>query len=148
MIPDPCLNLACSWALLFTTINSSTTTKRPIMTIIKRISDPDFDNEHNHLRKQFIQWVESGHDDDLFLDEFRGLTCGATTRKGTPCKQVAIYENGRCKFHGGLSTGPRTMKGKRASAANLKQWRGNQKSTPQKKLKRKRFKIINSSTAA
>ncbi|MGD9506461.1 HGGxSTG domain-containing protein [Desulfobulbus elongatus] len=25
--------------------------------------------------------------------------CLAKTRKGTPCKQRAIYSNGRCKFH-------------------------------------------------
>ena len=113
------------------------------MTIIKRISNPDFDSKHEHLRKQFSRWVQSGYEEDLFLEEFRGLTCGATTRKGTPCKQVAIYANGRCKFHGGLSTGPRTMKGKRASAANLKQWREDQNNTPRQKP-RKRFKIVNS----
>ena len=44
--------------------------------------------------------------------------CGAKTRAGTPCKQKAVYANGRCKFHGGLSTGPRTPEGKRRSALN------------------------------
>jgi hypothetical protein len=44
--------------------------------------------------------------------------CGARTRAGTPCKQRAIYHNGRCKFHGGLSTGPRTAEGKKRSAMN------------------------------
>lgn len=39
-------------------------------------------------------------------------TCGAKTRAGTPCKQKAIYSNGRCKFHGGLATGPTTEAGK------------------------------------
>jgi hypothetical protein len=38
--------------------------------------------------------------------------CGAKTRKGTPCKQLGIYKNGRCKLHGGLSTGPKTAEGK------------------------------------
>jgi len=32
--------------------------------------------------------------------------CGAKTRKGTPCQAQALA-NGRCKHHGGLSTGPR-----------------------------------------
>ena len=32
-------------------------------------------------------------------------TCGAKTRAGTPCKHKAM-ENGRCKLHGGKSTGP------------------------------------------
>jgi len=44
--------------------------------------------------------------------------CGAKTRKGTPCKRRDIYENGRCRLHGGLSTGPRTEAGKRKSALN------------------------------
>lgn len=30
--------------------------------------------------------------------------CGATTRKGTPCKAPAM-KNGRCRMHGGASTG-------------------------------------------
>ena len=38
-------------------------------------------------------------------------TCGATTRQGHPCKLVAgwgtdHHGEGRCKFHGGASTGP------------------------------------------
>jgi hypothetical protein len=52
--------------------------------------------------------------------ELRGLTCGAKTRKGTPCKIKNIYHNGRCKLHGGYSTGPKTVEGKRRSAINGK----------------------------
>lgn len=48
----------------------------------------------------------------------QGLTCGAKTRAGTPCKLTSIYSNGRCKLHGGLSTGPRTKEGKRRAAQN------------------------------
>ena len=36
--------------------------------------------------------------------------CGARTRAGHPCGQSAM-RNGRCRFHGGLSTGPRTPEG-------------------------------------
>ncbi|HET6222701.1 MAG TPA: HGGxSTG domain-containing protein [Dongiaceae bacterium] len=36
--------------------------------------------------------------------------CGAHTRSGTCCRQPAM-SNGRCRFHGGLSTGPRTAEG-------------------------------------
>jgi hypothetical protein len=53
-----------------------------------------------------------------FPEELRGLTCGAKTRKGTPCKRRDLYSNGRCPLHGGLSTGPRTEEGKRRSAKN------------------------------
>lgn len=44
--------------------------------------------------------------------------CNAQTRKGTPCRNKNIYRNGRCKLHGGLSTGPKTKKGKAASRRN------------------------------
>lgn len=54
----------------------------------------------------------------LFPDELRGMTCSARTRAGTPCKRVDLYANGRCKLHGGMSTGPRSIEGKARSAAN------------------------------
>ena len=50
-------------------------------------------------------------------------TCGAKTRKGTPCKCLQVFRNGRCKFHGGLSTGPRTAEGIAAVTATLVKWR-------------------------
>ncbi len=40
--------------------------------------------------------------------------CGAKTRAGTPCKRFGNLRNGRCKLHGGRSTGARTEEGKRA----------------------------------
>lgn len=36
--------------------------------------------------------------------------CGAKTRKGTPCRSPAM-KNGRCRMHGGGSTGPKTAEG-------------------------------------
>ncbi len=36
--------------------------------------------------------------------------CGARTRAGHPCKAAAM-PNGRCRMHGGASTGPRTPEG-------------------------------------
>ncbi len=42
--------------------------------------------------------------------------CGAGTRAGAPCRQPAM-PNGRCRFHGGKSTGPRTAAGLRRSKA-------------------------------
>lgn len=52
--------------------------------------------------------------------ELHGMRCGAKTRGGWPCKQRVLYVNGRCKFHGGLSTGPTSEAGKRKSAENGK----------------------------
>src|SRR3954451_16974305 len=36
--------------------------------------------------------------------------CGARTRAGTPCRAAAMPA-GRCRIHGGASTGPRTGEG-------------------------------------
>ena len=36
--------------------------------------------------------------------------CGARTRLGPPCRAPAMA-NGRCRMHGGASTGPRTADG-------------------------------------
>lgn len=50
-------------------------------------------------------------------------TCGAKTRKGSPCQAPPVWDknkdkdkarNGLCKLHGGLSTGARTEKGREA----------------------------------
>lgn len=53
-----------------------------------------------------------------FPEDLRGMACGARTRAGTPCKMTALFRNGRCKLHGGMSTGPRSNAGKKKSAAN------------------------------
>jgi hypothetical protein len=55
----------------------------------------------------------------VFPDECRGMTCGARTRAGTACRRRDLGVNGRCRLHGGLSTGPRTVGGKARSARNL-----------------------------
>lgn len=52
------------------------------------------------------------------------LICGAV-RKGKPCRQIAGAGTnhvgyGRCKYHGGLSTGPKTERGKIATSQNAK----------------------------
>jgi hypothetical protein len=48
--------------------------------------------------------------------------CRAKTRRGTPCRCLAL-PNGRCKYHGGLSTGPKTPEGQARALANLRQYR-------------------------
>jgi hypothetical protein len=63
--------------------------------------------------------------------------CGAKTRSGQPCKAPCVWNhetdtprNGRCKLHGGLSTGPTTDEGRQRSIAALKaghrRWRERQ----------------------
>jgi hypothetical protein len=48
--------------------------------------------------------------------------CGARTRRGTPCRCKALA-NGRCRLHGGLSKGPKTLRGKMKALQNLRQYR-------------------------
>lgn len=51
------------------------------------------------------------------------IRCGAKTRKGTPCMAPAIPGSGRCKLHGGKSTGPRTSEGRdRIRRAQVARW--------------------------
>jgi len=44
--------------------------------------------------------------------------CNARTKSGKPCRALKL-KGGRCKWHGGLSTGPRTPEGKAKCALNL-----------------------------
>ena len=46
-----------------------------------------------------------------FGPNWPGQRCGAKTRKGKPCRAPAKQPVGRCKVHGGVSTGPRTKEG-------------------------------------
>lgn len=56
-----------------------------------------------------------------FGPDWPGQRCGAKTRKGTACQRPANKKNGRCRLHGGASTGPRTEEGRaRISEANLR----------------------------
>ena len=50
-----------------------------------------------------------------FGPNWPGRRCLAKTRQGTPCQNPAIEGPGRCKLHGGKSTGPRTPEGKARS---------------------------------
>ena len=49
------------------------------------------------------------------------LKCGAHARStGHPCQAKALA-NGRCKNHGGMSTGPKTLEGRQAIAQSTRQ---------------------------
>src|SRR5260370_41246710 len=62
-------------------------------------------------------WLRNGNPPG---DLSRAPKCGARTRRGTPCQSPAM-RNGRCRMHGGMSTGPRTAEGlERSRKANWK----------------------------
>src|SRR5215470_19875434 len=44
------------------------------------------------------------------VDLSKAKRCGASNRRGGPC-QCPAMPNGRCRLHGGLSTGPKTLEG-------------------------------------
>jgi transcriptional regulator with XRE-family HTH domain len=51
------------------------------------------------------------------------VRCGAKTRKGTPCAALSLPNKRRCKFHGGMSTGPKTPEGReRIAQAQRARW--------------------------
>jgi hypothetical protein len=75
----------------------------------------------------FRKWTEraneaetAGHYVPRFPPYLRGLTCGAIKKNGKPCRMTTLGANGRCKFHGGASTGPRTPEGRARALENLK----------------------------
>jgi hypothetical protein len=43
-------------------------------------------------------------------DFSKAARCGAKNRRGAPCRCPAM-PNGRCRLHGGLSTGPKMLAG-------------------------------------
>lgn len=60
--------------------------------------------------------------------------CNADTQSGRPCRAMGLAPNGRCKWHGGKSTGPRTAEGKARSLRNLEKAR--------KQIDRLRYKVL------
>lgn len=70
-------------------------------------------------RRLWCAWIRDHN--RPFPEACRGMRCGAMTRRGTKCRRLDINRGGRCRLHGGHSTGPRSMAGKAASAANLPQ---------------------------
>lgn len=78
-------------------------------------------------RVLFREWWERASDAEQrgnwvprYPSYLRGLTCGAIKRDGKACASTTLCANGRCKFHGGASTGPRSPEGRARALENLK----------------------------
>jgi len=52
-------------------------------------------------------WLKNGNPPGDFT---KAVRCGAKNRRGMLCRAPAM-RNGRCRLHGGLSTGPKTWEG-------------------------------------
>ncbi|AYN29013.1 hypothetical protein D8682_19710 [Buttiauxella sp. 3AFRM03] len=81
--------------------------------------------------KPYQQWVP-------YPEHLLGISCGATTRAGTPCKLTIIYSNGRCKYHGGMSTGAKTKAGIKRQREGYRKWLERQRAS---KAGRKRSRV-------
>ena len=67
--------------------------------------------------------------------------CGAKTRNGAPCKNWGMV-NGRCRMHGGKSTGARTPEGiERIRKANWKHGRYSVEAQRERRLVRQLIKV-------
>ncbi|MGO2133708.1 MAG: HGGxSTG domain-containing protein, partial [Halomonas sp.] len=67
-------------------------------------------DDQNELRRRYRKWTRATTKggSTAFPEELSDLRCGAKTRAGTPCKRRDLYASGRCRLHGGLSTGPKS----------------------------------------
>lgn len=74
-------------------------------------------------------------------EHLRSIPCGATTRAGTPCKLTTIYSSGRCKLHGGKSTGAKTKAGRKRQRDGYRAWLEKQRAS---KAGRKRTRTYTS----
>ncbi len=88
---------------------------------------------HDRKMAEHRAWAATGYDPqhrpplEPYPDELRGLQCCATTRAGPPCKRTDIYRSGRCKYHGGKSTGAKTSEGKARQLAGYRRWLENKR---------------------
>lgn len=55
--------------------------------------------------------MKATHDEAISAVTHDVPKCGAKKRDGTPCQSTLLMANGRCRVHGGASTGPRIQHG-------------------------------------
>ena len=78
--------------------------------------------EAKRKRRQLIHHGKRW-DPDWRLPRALRPRCGAITRNGRECRREALA-NGRCRNHGGLSSGPKTEAGKaRIANAQKERWK-------------------------
>src|ERR1700674_3711553 len=74
-------------------------------------------NSKTEVSNKGYGWLKNGNSPG---DPSLAARCGAKTRRGSACQAPAM-KNGRCRLHGGTSTGPRTPEGlERCRMANWK----------------------------
>ena len=93
-------------------------------TIDPPLPDHPSDGEGDRPMYDNAPWLSAIGLATRFGPDWPGKRCLAKTRRGTECQRPAITGAGRCRLHGGRSTGPRTEEGRaRIAAANTKHGR-------------------------
>jgi hypothetical protein len=64
------------------------------------------------IKVEYRRWKKTKRQRELFAGMLPPTRCRAQTRRGTACKHWPLPGRTRCKYHGGLSTGPRTPEGR------------------------------------
>ena len=78
-----------------------------------------FDIVHDPARARYGVLGAVGNNHAASYD----ILCGAKTRRGGQCRLKAFAGKRRCKFHGGMSTGPKTREGRaRIAEAQRRRW--------------------------
>ncbi len=91
--------------------------------------------ETRHVKRR--GWLKNGNPPGDFSKAPR---CGARTRRGTACESPAM-PNGRCRLHGGRSTGPKTPEGiERIRRATMKHGRYSQAAKAERRQVRQLLK--------
>src|SRR5262245_16773992 len=118
-----CTRVRALWGLTFRTemsahgICSMTFVRRPRTG--RACSEPTCQQRH-WCRKMFERGLS--HTGLPLKRKFRPRCC-AKTRAGAPCIMRVVPGKRRCRFHGGLSTGPRTTEGRgRIAEAQRLRW--------------------------
>jgi len=84
-------------------------------------------------------WLKNGNPPG---DPATAPRCGAKTRPGTPCRGPAM-PNGRCRMHGGPSTGPKTPEGlERSRKARWKHGRRSREAIEQRRQTRAAMRAL------
>lgn len=70
---------------------------------------------------EFCQALKVGASVENKAEQSGRVPCGARRRRdGLPCQALSAPGRKRCKWHGGLSTGPRSAEGRATALANLR----------------------------
>jgi hypothetical protein len=75
--------------------------------LLQKIMEKPMENPIDSTQTPRRGWLKNGNPPG---DPNTAPRCGAKTRRGTACQSPAM-RNGRCRMHGGTSTGPRTPEG-------------------------------------